>query len=134
MTRSMLLGAGLVRGVARGVACVSRQPLSVARINVNTGILEEPGHALSGIRLAGTILCFPEGKGSSSGSYVLMNLSERGTAPKAIVMCKPDAIVTAGAHIAGIPMVGGITPEALLEIPVGCLLRVDGSSGVISFP
>jgi|SRR5690606_19377935 len=133
MSHILFSGRGLVGGIASGPALPCQKPLSISRINAYTGKLEDPDHDLNGASLAGTVLLFPEGGGSSSGSYVLMNLSERGLAPAAMVVHKPDAVVTAGAYVSGIPLIGGVDLEDIKTVPAGCLLWVSGFSGRISF-
>jgi predicted aconitase with swiveling domain len=129
--RATLRGTGLVAGVVRGMARTCRDAVSVARIDPETGVLHEPGHALDGCCLAGGILVFPVGKGSSGGSYILMNLAAKKIGPVAIVMDVADAVVIAGAVLAGIPLVTGVGAEALARIHDGDRLRVDGAAGLV---
>lgn len=124
-------GLGLVGGSAEGAVAGSAAPVSVARIDPADGVLHEAGHALDGQSLAGRVLVCPTGKGSSSGSYILLNLARRGLAPAAIVAVQADAVLVAGAVLADIPLVSGIAREtlpALLEAP---RLRVDGAAGTV---
>ncbi|OWT58321.1 aconitase X swivel domain-containing protein [Candidimonas nitroreducens] len=131
--RAALRGTGLVAGVARGIARTCRDAVSVARIDPETGVLHEPGHALDGCCLAGGILVFPAGKGSSGGSYILMSLAAKKIGPIAIVMDVADAVVVAGAVLAGIPLVTGLGAEALGCINEGDRLLVDGGTGLVRF-
>lgn len=131
--RATLHGTGLVAGVVRGIAQTCRDAVSVARIDPDTGVLHEPGHALDGCSLAGVILVFPAGKGSSGGSYILMSLAAKKIGPVAIVMDVADAVVIAGAVLAGIPLVTGLGAEALARINDGDRLLVDGESGLVRF-
>jgi hypothetical protein len=103
--------------MARVVGLVesSLEPVSVARIDPATGILRERGHPLDGRLLAGKVLAFPGGKGSSSGSYVLLNLARRGLAPCAIAVQKADAVLVAGAVLSGIPLLQGVDPRSLRQ-------------------
>lgn len=132
MSRTTLQGVGLADGVAQGKALICHEAVSVARIDVLTGILHEPGHPLDGVPVKGKVLVFPQGKGSSSGSYILMNLAEQGTSPEAIVIGKPDTILVAGAILAKIPLIGEIRQEDILFIPDGSLLHINGATGVIT--
>ena len=126
-----LAGVGLVAGIAQGIAQTCLEAVSVARIDPETGILHEPGHALDGFVLAGKILVFPAGKGSSSGSYVLMNLAANKAAPRGIVIGTPDAVVVAGAVLAQIPLVACLDPSALSFIHDGDSIRIDGAIGLV---
>jgi hypothetical protein len=60
---------------------------------------------LEGQSVAGRVLVFPTGKGSTVGSYTLYRLARNGLAPAAIVNAEADPVVAVGAVIAGIPMV-----------------------------
>jgi hypothetical protein len=54
--------------------------------------------------VAGRVLVFPTGKGSTVGSYTLYRLARRGLAPCAIINARSEAIVAVGAIMAEIPM------------------------------
>lgn len=126
-----LTGLGLVPGSGYGPALISDAPVGVARIDPHSGILLEPGHPLHGRCVAGCVLVFESGKGSSSGSYILLNLRANGKAPAAIVMRHADAVVTAGAVLAEIPLVGDIGTGAVARLLRGnrSVLHVDGGAG-----
>lgn len=87
-----------------------RSEVALARIDPATGVLHEPGHPLDGRCLAGKVLVCLGGKGSSSGSYVLLNLARRGLAPAAILVQRADAVLIAGAVLADIPLEQGVDP------------------------
>jgi hypothetical protein len=64
----------VVKGVVRGEAIVSRMPISfTGGVDPNTGNVREPGHDLEGKSIAGKILIFPMGKGSTTGSWQFYN-------------------------------------------------------------
>lgn len=93
-------------GTAEGPALVSPEPIGfLGGVDPETGMVVEPGHPLEGQNVAGQVLVFPTGKGSTVGSYVLYRMARAGTAPAAIVNSESEAIVAVGAIIAGIPMV-----------------------------
>jgi predicted aconitase with swiveling domain len=93
-------------GTAQGTALVSPEPIGfLGGVDPETGMVVEPGHPLEGQNVAGQVLVFPTGKGSTVGSYVLYRMARAGTAPAAIVNGESEAIVAVGAIIAGIPMV-----------------------------
>ncbi len=94
------------RGKAQGEAMISKEPLSfLGGIDTKTGVVIEKGHPFEGHSIAGKVLFFPKGKGSTVGAYVIYQLKKAGVAPAAIVCKKADAMVASGAIIAGIPMV-----------------------------
>jgi predicted aconitase with swiveling domain len=119
-----LIARVIKAGKAEGVALVSPQPIGfLGGIDPETGIVIEPGHPLQGQSVAGRVLVFPTGKGSTVGSYVLYRMARAGTAPVAIVNGESEAIVAVGAIIAGIPMVDRVD---ILAIRSGDRVRLDG--------
>ena len=68
----------------------------------------EPGHPLQGQSVAGKVLVFPTGKGSTVGSYTILRLGRGGHGPVAMINAESEAIVAVGAIIADIPMVDRI--------------------------
>ena len=96
-----LIGRSLVAGSAEGVAVVSRQPLSFwGGLSPRTGEIIDRRHECSGTVVTGKVFVFPQGKGSSTGSAVLMEGIKAGTAPAAIVNVKVDPILALGAIVA----------------------------------
>ncbi len=101
-----LTGRVIKAGVAEGIALVSPEPIGfLGGVDPETGVVVEPGHPLQGQCVAGRVLVFPTGKGSTVGSYTLYRMAKAGTAPAAIVNAESEAIVAVGAIMAGIPMV-----------------------------
>ena len=101
-----LRGRVLVRGFAQGVALSSPEPIGfLGGVDPETGIVIEQGHALEGECMAGRILVFPTGKGSTVGSYTIYRLARNGVSPAAIINASGDAVTAVGAIIASIPMV-----------------------------
>jgi uncharacterized protein len=96
----------IVAGKAEGTALVSSTALSfLGGVDAESGLVIEKGHPLEGQSVAGRILIFPTGKGSTVGSYVIYRLAKSNLAPRAIINCTSEPIVAVGALIAGIPMV-----------------------------
>jgi predicted aconitase with swiveling domain len=106
-TPTIHLSARVVRaGEAEGEALVSSEPIGfLGGVDADTGIVIEAGHPLEGRCIAGRVLVFPTGKGSTVGSYTLYRLARAGLAPAAIVNAEADPVVAVGAIIADIPMV-----------------------------
>lgn len=93
-------------GCAEGEALVSSEPLGfLGGVDPDTGVVTEAGHPLAGRCVAGRVLVFPTGKGSTVGSYTLYRLARNGLAPAAIINAQADPVVAVGAIIAEIPMV-----------------------------
>jgi len=99
-------GRAIVEGEAKGVALVSDRPISfLGGIDPQSGKIIEKGHPLEGQSVAGRVLVFPTGKGSTVGSYIIYRLAKAGLAPCAIINASSEPIVAVGALISGIPMV-----------------------------
>jgi hypothetical protein len=117
-------------GSARGLALVSREPLGFyGGVDARTGVVIEQGHELQGQCVAGRVLVFPRGKGSTVGSYVIYGLFKNRVAPCAIVNAETETIVATGAILAGIPCVDGVDISA---INTGDPLAVDADNGTVN--
>jgi uncharacterized protein len=91
----------LVPGTARGVVLVLDEPLSFwGGVDPATGEVIDVRHPQQGANVAGRVLVMPGGRGSSSSSSVLAEAVRAGTAPAAIVLTDPDAIIALGAIVA----------------------------------
>ena len=96
-----LIGRPLVAGSAEGVALISGQPLSLwGGLDPGTGEIIDRRHERSGAIVTGKVLVFPQGKGSSTASAVLMESIKAGTAPAAIINRRVDPILALGAIVA----------------------------------
>ena len=98
---------------------ISSDDIMFYLIDPKTGVMIEKGHALEGKSMAGKILVFPGGKGSSvvqaDGLYQLML---QNNAPKAMIIRNPDTVLVSGAIIMEIPMVDELS-EAFLRLHQG---------------
>ena len=121
-----LVGRTIYGGKAEGIALVSSSPLSFyGGVNPDTGEVVERGHELQGESVKGRVLVFPNGKGSTVGSYVMYRLAKNGAAPCAIVNSKCETIVAVGAIISEIPCVDMVD---IGKIKSGSKVRVDGAT------
>jgi len=126
-----LKGRVIKAGRAEGLALVSPEPVGfLGGVDPETGVVVEPGHALEGQCVAGRVLVFPTGKGSTVGSFTLYWMARAGTAPAAIVNTESEAIVAVGAIIGGVPMVDQID---IALIQTGDRVRVDGERLVLNW-
>ena len=124
-----LLGRAIYRGRAHGAALVSTEPIGfLGGVDPETGLVIEPGHPLYGQSVAGRVLTFPTGKGSTVGSYTLFRLARRGVGPAAIINSRSEAIVAVGAIIANIPMVDQID---IGLITTGDAVEIDGEEVIV---
>ena len=122
-------GRTIYPGKTEGEALVSKTPIGFyGGIDAKTGIVIEKGHELEGKSVTNKILVFPNGKGSTVGSYVIYGLKKNGVAPKAIINKETETIVATGVILAGIPCVDKINID---EIKNGDRLVVDAGKGVV---
>ncbi len=119
-----LRGRVIKAGKASGEALVSPEPISFfGGVDPETSEVIEKGHPLEGQKIAGKILVFPTGKGSTVGSYTLYRLKQKGLAPAAIINARADPVVAVGAIMADIPMVDLVPWE---KISTGDFVEVEG--------
>lgn len=125
MPRSTALnGRSLVAGAAQGALLFADVGLSFwGGVDPYSGEIIDRHHPLSGEYLAGRVLAIPSGRGSCTGSSVLMELISNGHAPAALVLAEPDEILTLGVLVA----------QTIFErsLPVLCIGReaFDGLRG-----
>jgi uncharacterized protein len=101
-----LKGRIIYKGKAQGEALVTEMPISFyGGVDPNTGIVLEKGHQLNGLSVKGKILVFPQGKGSTVGSYTLYRMKKNGTAPAGMINKECETIIAVGAIISEIPTV-----------------------------
>lgn len=96
-----LTGRSLVAGAAQGALLFADVGLSFwGGVDPFSGEIIDRHHPLSGEHLAGRVLAIPSGRGSCTGSSVLMELISNGHAPAALVLAEPDEILTLGVLVA----------------------------------
>jgi predicted aconitase with swiveling domain len=127
-----LTGRSIYPGKAHGQALVTSQAISFfGGVDPETGVVVEHGHQLEGQSIAGKVLVFPTGKGSTVGSYTLYRLKHNGHAPLAILNAQCETITAVGCIIAEIPCVDQLSIQ---EIFPGSLLQIDGDTIEIKSP
>ena len=129
----LIRGRGIFKGKGTGPLLISPVPISfLSGVDPETGIIVEKGHPLQGACIAGKVLAFPYGKGSTVGSYVLYALSRNGLAPAAIVNSEAEPIIATGAIIGEIPMIDRIGIP-LGRLKSGTRVTVDGGRGEMEY-
>lgn len=99
------MGRVIVAGAASGEVLKSDEPINfLGAVDAASGAVKDPSHPLHGKALAGRILAFPHGAGSSVGAYTVYALRANGVAPAAMVCRKADTTVVTGCAVAGIPL------------------------------
>ena len=116
-------------GKVEGEAIVSREPIGFyGGIDIKTGIFIEKGHPLEGKKVTNKILVFPNGKGSTVGSYVIYGLQKNKVGPIGIINKETETIVATGVILAGIPCIDQIDIEKIKD---GDRLLLDANKGIV---
>lgn len=124
-----LKGRIIYKGKVKGEALVTEMPISFyGGVDPNTGIVLEKGHQLNGQSVKDKILVFPQGKGSTVGSYTLYRMKKNGTAPAGMINKECETIVAVGAIISEIPCVDKIDISKLKN---GVSISIDNE--VVTF-
>ena len=127
-----LRGRKIIGGKAEGEAIVTRQAISfLGGVNPDKGTVVEVGHELEGQSITNKVFVFPQGKGSTSGPYVIYKMAKRNTAPVAIINVKAEPIIAVGAAMGNIPMVDQLDQNPLDVIKTGDYVKVDGEQGTV---
>jgi len=126
-------GRIISKGIGKGKVLLSRDPISfLGGVDPRTGDVIEKGHAIEKKCIAGTVLVFPRGKGSTVGSYVMLQLKKNNVAPAAIINLEAEPIIAVGAIISKIPMLDKLEKdpyEALKKIKKTQEITVDANKG-----
>lgn len=127
-----------VRGETSGPALKLPTPLSFwGGVEAETGRIIDHSQPHFGVELKGRVLVMPSGRGSSSASSVLAETIRNGTGPVAIIMERPDPIVTAGAMVAR-SLYGIVCPVVVASIEAlqdgqMVTIRADGEGAQLTF-
>jgi predicted aconitase with swiveling domain len=125
----ILNGRKISTGTASGEALVTKMGISFfGGVDPETGKVVENGHELEGQSIAGRVLVFPTGKGSTVGSYTLYRLKKAGLAPAAIVNAEAETITAVGCIISEIPCVDQISTD---HLKTGMQIRVDADNATV---
>lgn len=124
----------LVPGAAQGALLFADVGLSFwGGVDPLRGEIIDRHHPLSGEYLSGRVLAIPSGRGSCTGSSVLMELISNGHAPAALVLAEADEILTLGVLVAqmiferSLPVLC-IGSEAFAALRGKAFARIDGAS------
>lgn len=120
-------------GYASGDVLFSTDDFCFYLVDPKTGIVIEKNHCLEGQSIAGKVLVFPNGKGSSvvqaDGLY---QLKMKGTGPQALIIKNPDTTLVASAIIMEMPMVDKVAAEFYTTVKDGDSVKVDADNGKIT--
>jgi predicted aconitase with swiveling domain len=90
---------------------------------------------LYGKSIKGKVFVFPEGRGSTVGAAVILEMVRCGNAPAAMINRKTEGILAAGAILAekfyhvSIPVIDMFDEDPVTKIKTGDTVRVDGENG-----
>lgn len=125
-----LQGRRIYPGSVEGEALVTRMGISFfGGVDPDSGVIVEKGHELEGQSVAGKVLVFPSGKGSTVGSYTLYRLKKNGKAPAAILNAECETITAVGCIIAEIPCIDHLPLD---EIRQGARVKIDAEQGTVA--
>lgn len=119
-------------GSEKGEVLISADDFCFYLVDPKTGVVIEKNHCLEGKSIAGKILVFPSGKGSSvvqaDGMY---QLKMKGTAPKALIIKYPDTVLVASSIIMEMPVVDRVEEGFYETIKDGDIVKLDANNGRI---
>ncbi|GAB6094349.1 DUF126 domain-containing protein [Desulfatiferula olefinivorans] len=119
-------------GVVEGEALVTDMAFSfLGDFDIVTGQVDER-HALAGRNIAGKILVFPTGRGSTTGALVGYYARLFNTAPVGMICREAEPVIALNALSNGIPMMDRLEKDPLSVIRTGDLIRLDATRGVIT--
>jgi uncharacterized protein len=125
-----LKGRIIYKGKTEGEALVTTQPISFyGGVDPNTGVVIEKGHELQGVSVKGKILVFPQGKGSTVGSYTLYRLKKNGAAPAGMINKECETIIAVGAIISEIPTIDKVD---ITKIKPGDKLQIENETVTVT--
>jgi hypothetical protein len=121
----------IVKGKAQGQVMIAKKPINfLGAVDKKTGEIKDEKHDLFGKSLAGKILVFPFGVGSSVGAYTIYSLKSNNCAPLAMICSKADITTASGCALANIPLVLA-TKEEYDSLTDGKKILLDAESGKI---
>ena len=116
-------GRIIFKGKVKGEALVTLQPISFyGGVDPESGILIEKRHELEGKNIKGKILVFPNGKGSTVGSYTIYRMKKNNVAPAGIINKECETIIAVGAIISEIPCIDKVD---IFKIKNGDIVEID---------
>jgi len=123
-------GRGIARGIASGEVILSESNISfLGDIDPATGKIIDRYNNQYGKSITGKIFVFPQGRGSTVGSYVLYQMMKLNTAPAGIINVETEPIIAVGAVISGIPLMDRLERDPFEILSDGDYVRMDCYEG-----
>ena len=127
----------MVPGIGKGKVLKTSQSISFwGGVDPATGLINDPRHELFNQSVADRVLVFPFGKGSSTGSLIMLELARINKAPAAIVNVRTEPILATGPivckHFYGkeIPVIC-LDEKSFQKLQTGQNVTVDATENVI---
>ena len=139
MDNKIMRGRTVVEGAAvEGEALVSNMAFGFfGGVNPRTGVIIDRWHDLFEQNIKDKILIYPEGRGSTVGAAVILELVRTGNAPKAILFNDIEIITATGGVLAkkfydiDLPMLEQFDCDITKAIQTGDRVRVDPVTGTV---
>ena len=119
-------------GPVEGEALVSTMPFGFfGGVNPGTGVVIDKWHDLYGENIKDKILIYPEGRGSTVGAAIILELARTECAPKAILFNDSEIITATGGILSEkfydkeIPMMDRFECDVTETIKTGDMVRVN---------
>ena len=132
-----LRGCKISPGRADGEVLVSLQPISFwGGVDPASGRVIDPRHELFGQEICDKVLAFPQGKGSSTTSLIILELLRVGKAPAAIINVHAEPILATGPVVSRIfygweiPMIT-LAERDFKRLSTGQQVEVDADNQVV---
>jgi len=128
----IIKGRSIAKGVGKGKVLLTKDPISfLGGVDPETGEIIDEDNEAHGKFITGKILVFPRGKGSTVGSYVMLQLKKNNKAPEAIINVECETIIAVGAIISEIPLVDNPEKDIYTILKNGQTITVNGTKGYI---
>ena len=131
MAGIILKGRGAVKGVAEGVALVSRETIQGWNGIDKNGTVIEKGHPFEGWNIKNAVLVLPGAKGSNGWSIHFHSTKVAGVGPAALIFPKMDSRTGVTAAVLNVPVVTDLNDDPFELIKTGDRVRVDGDQGIV---
>ena len=122
----------ILPGTSKGQILSTQQPISFwGCVDPATGNISDKRHELFGESISDRILAFPFGKGSSTGSLMILELLRLNLAPAAIINIRTEPLLATG-PVVGKHFYGKTFPIVNVDESDFCLLKTGNYVEVIS--
>jgi len=124
-------GRVISKGFAEGEVIVSKRRFSfLGDVDLNGIVVAEDSDIL-GESISNRIFVFYGGRGSTVGTYILLRMKKRGTAPKGIINVETDPTIAVGAIVAEIPLMDRLELNPLELFRSGDYVVINAYEGYV---